>query len=217
MKGAALITSLKRKFRVATDSALAKHLGISMPAIQVWKKRLSTTPLQIASLVHKSSFQSNVIRPVVEFFPISKIATTQGASFEVFGINDNTKGEHPYRGGLRSELVAHHGVYIFFDSRGQAIYAGKARKQSLWKELNLAFNRNRGEIQSILRVRHPSSRTAFKTKPRQIVNKVVPLHELAAYFSAYQVPDTMINDLECMLVRSFANDLLNIRMEKFKQ
>jgi hypothetical protein len=43
----------------------------------------------------------------------------------------------------------------------------------------------------------------------------VPLHELAIYFSAYQVDDEMVDKLEALLVRSFANDLLNVRMEKF--
>lgn len=217
MKGSALIQALKKKFRVSTDAALAKHLGISLPAIQLWKNRKSVTPRQLASLVHKASFQSNIIRPIVEFFPIERVETKRGASYEVFSIHDDNDLEHPYRSGLKSEMVAHHGVYVFFDSRGQVIYAGKARRQNLWKEVNNAFNRDRGEVQSIYRVSHPKNKVPYQSKPRQIVSQPVALHELAAYFSAYQVPDAMINDLESMLVRSFANDLLNIRMEKFKK
>jgi hypothetical protein len=109
---------------------------------------------------------------------------------------------------------------VFFDSRGQAIYTGKARRQNLWKEMNLAFNRNRGEIQKIKRVHHPTRKQSYRTsdeKARQIRDSFVPLHELARYFSAYQIADTMINELEAMLVRSFANDLLNQRMERFGQ
>jgi hypothetical protein len=217
MTGAALISSLKKKFRVSTDAAVAKHLGISLPAVQLWKGRKVVTPRQVASLVHKASFQSNIIRPIVEFFPIEKVETKRGASYETFSIYDDNDLEHPYRSGLKDELLGHHGVYVFFDSRGQVIYAGKARRQSLWKELNLAFNRDRGEVQSIYRVTHPINKVPYQRKPRQIVSQPVALHELAAYFSAYQVPDAMINDLESMLVRSFANDLLNIRMEKFKK
>jgi hypothetical protein len=217
MKGIALITALKKQFRVLTDAALAKHLGISVPMIQIWKKRKTVTPQQASSLVHKASFQSNVIRPIIEFFPISKCEARRGESFQVFRAVDDDGTEHPYRGGLKRELSEHHGVYVFFDSRGQVIYAGKARRQSLWKELNLAFNRDRGEVQSIFRVIHPKNKVAYQKKPRQITNLPVALHELAAYFSAYQVPDLMINDLESMLVRSFANDLLNVRMEKFKK
>ena len=136
----------------------------------------------------------------------------------MFNVVDGANGQHPYRSGLKAELSKYHGVYVFFDSRGQAIYAGKARRQKLWKEINLAFNRDRGEVQKIRRVAHPTRRQAYQTsaaRPRQIVEEDVALHELAAYFSAYQVPDAMINAVEAMLVRSFANDLLNIKMEKF--
>jgi hypothetical protein len=107
---------------------------------------------------------------------------------------------------------------VFFDSSGRAIYAGKARKQKLWKELNLAFNRRRNDLQTIKRVKHPSTNSLYKTsdeKSRQIREISVPLHELAAYVSAYAVEDGMISVVEAMLVRSFANDLLNKRMERF--
>lgn len=214
MTGVNLIRSLKRKFHVKTDAAIAKHLGISIPAIALWKNRSHVTPRQIASLVHKASFSSNVISPVVEFFPIHRTETRQGAAYEVFAVSDSV-GPHPYRTGLKDELLKYHGVYVFFDSRGQAIYAGKARKLKLWKEINNAFNRERKEVQTIKRVGHPVRRVAYGTRERQIVSREVTLHEIASYFSAYKVPDAMINNLEAMLVRSFANDLLNIKMENF--
>jgi len=118
------------------------------------------------------------------------------------------------------ELASSKGIYIFFDSRGQAIYTGKAHRQTLWKEMNLAFNRDRGEVQKIKRVSHPEQKRIYRTseeKDRQITDHVVPLHDLASYFSAYVVTDGLIGKLEAMLVRSFANDLLNIRMERFGQ
>jgi hypothetical protein len=107
---------------------------------------------------------------------------------------------------------------FFFDSRGQAIYVGKAEGQDLWKEVNLAFNRERGELQSIKRVRHPNRRQQYRTsdeKARQITDVAVPLHELARYFSTYEVVPGLIGTLEAILVRSFANNLLNKRMERF--
>jgi len=75
-------------------------------------------------------------------------------------------------------------------------------------------------VQKIKRVTHPQRNQEYRTgkeKARQIVDHVVPLHELAAYFSAHEVTDGMINEVEAMLVRSFANDLLNKRMERFRQ
>ena len=224
MNGRDIISQLKTKFSLKTDRQLSDKLGMSVPSIQVWLNRTTVTARQIAELVDRASrtgaanLQANAIRPVVEFFPIKKIESKGGKVWELFSGKSDNGLKHPYLEGLRQELEAHHGVYVFFDSRGQAIYAGKARKQKLWKEMNLAFNRDRKEVQSIRRVKHPERKQAYKTsdeKTRQITQDVVPLHELATYFSAYKVADSMIADLESLLVRSFANDLLNVRMEKF--
>jgi hypothetical protein len=163
-------------------------------------------------------FQVNAIRPLVEFCRVERIGSRHGINYEVFDRRDTAGKLHPYRNGLKEELDVHHGVYIFFDSRGRAIYAGKARRQTLWREVNLAFNRARGEVQKIKRVRHPERKQLYRTsdeKSRQISDHLVPLYEHASYFSAYAVADSMIDDLEALLVRSFANDLLNARMERF--
>lgn len=226
MKGSTVIAALMKKFKVETNRALANRLGNTVMAIHNWKERKTVTERQLAGLIHTaslagaSSLQKNAIRPLVEFFAIRKCESKQRAKFELFAVSMKDGAKHPYLSGLQKELEGHHGVYVFFDSRGQAIYTGKARLQNLWKEMNAAFNRKRGEVQKIRRVSHPTRKQPYQTsdeKARQIVDRVVPLHELAAYFSAYQVTDGMINELEAMLVRSFANDLLNVRMERFGQ
>ncbi|HEV2198219.1 MAG TPA: hypothetical protein VGR73_00250 [Bryobacteraceae bacterium] len=219
-----VILALKKKFRVDTDKSLQHRIGVTIPAIQNWKKRTKLTARQIAGLVHKATvagarnLQKSAIRPLVEFFPCNR--SKKGAGYDLFAIDGESGDKHKYFAGLRKEMESHFGVYLFFDSRGQAIYAGKARKQSLWKEMNLAFNRQRGGIQTIKRVRHPRRNQTYRTsdeKSRQIRDRAVPLHELAHYFSAYVVTDGMITEVEAMLVRSFANDLLNKRMERFGQ
>ena len=224
MKGQEVIAALKKKLRLSTDKSLAAKLGMSIPSVQGWKKRPAVTARQLAELVSRanragaSNFQAEAIRPLVEFFPISSRESLHGASYEVFAAKDDDGTSHPYRAGLKEELSGHHGVYLFFDSRGQAIYAGKARRQTLWKEINYAFNRERGGVQAIKRVSHPTRKQPYRTsdeKARQITEKAVPLHELASYVSAYHVADSMIDDLEALLVRGFANNLLNIRMERF--
>jgi hypothetical protein len=226
VKGSNVISALLKKFKVSTDRELAARVGITVQAIQNWKIRKTVTQRQLAGLVHSarragaSDLQGNAIRPLVEFFRIAKCESRQGANYELFGMNDEDGGTHPYLAGLRKELENHKGVYIFFDSRGQAIYTGKARRQKLWKEMNLAFNRERGEVQKIKRVNHPTRKQTYRTsdeKARQITHYVVPLHELASYFSAYEIADGLINEVEAMLVRSFANDLLNKKMERFGQ
>jgi len=226
MKGSGVISALKKKLRVNTDRDLAVRLGITTQAIQNWKNRKAVTERQLAGLVNRASgagaknMQANAIRPLVEFFRIERSESRQGAKYELFKTKDDDGDKRAYFDGLRKELDSHHGVYMFFDSRGQAIYAGKARRQSLWKEMKLAFNRKRGKIQKIKRVKHPTRKRSYSNseeKVRQIIDQEVPLHELAAYFSAYQVTDGMIGEVEAMLVRSFANNLLNKKMERFSQ
>jgi hypothetical protein len=224
MNGIAAIRALKNKFRIARDGELASRLGVTHPSILYWKSRKNITPLQLANLVHSASiaatqhFQKKAIRPVVEFFPIRKCKSAGNANFELFSVKDERGGLHPYWTGLKSELNKSFGVYVFFDSRGHAIYAGKAERQTLWKEMTNVFNRKRDSVQKIKRVSHPENRVTYRTaeeKSRQIIEQPVLLHEIASYFSAYRVDEAMINDLEALLVRSFANDLLNIRMENF--
>jgi hypothetical protein len=219
MTGAEAISNLKRKFRVATDASLAERLGMSIPSVQVWKKRPKVIARQLAEIVDRAcragakASQATALRPLVEFFRIERQRTSHGIAYRVF-----EDGAHPYKQGLRQELDSHRGVYLFFDSRGQAIYTGKARRQSLWTEINSVFNRDRGVLQKIKRVNHPTSKVAYRTgneKTRKIVDSSVPLHEIATYFSAYHVSDGMINNLEALLVRSFANNILNKKMESF--
>jgi hypothetical protein len=132
----------------------------------------------------------------------------------VFNSGDDTTA---YVKGLMKALEQCYGIYIFYDSRGQALYVGKAREQSIWKEMNLAFNRKR-DVQSIALVQHPQRNQEFRPgyeKLRQPKETRLELSDLAFYFSAYQVDVGMIDDLEALMVRGFANNLLNVRMETF--
>jgi hypothetical protein len=226
MKGRSVVAELKKKLKVKTDARLADKLGISHPLLNIYKHSEKVTEKQIAGLISKARHAGEVhlkeraIRPLVEFFRIQKCKSGQGRKCRLFEVKSADGEILAYLDGLRKDLESKKGVYVFFDSSGHAIYTGKARKQNLWKEMNLAFNRERGEVQKIKRVKHPSNKKKYRTsdeKIRQIKDLVVPLHELAFYFSAYQIDDGLINDIEAMLVRSFANNLLNVKMEKFWQ
>ena len=85
--------------------------------------------------------------------------------------------------------------------------------------MKAAFNRDRQNLQLLRRVNHPDKKAIpFKPsdeKSRQIVQRAVPLSALAAYFSAYEVPVALIDDMEAFLIRAFPNDLLNKKMEMF--
>ncbi|MDB6080389.1 MAG: hypothetical protein JWO82_4136 [Akkermansiaceae bacterium] len=224
MTGSSVIEALKKQFNAPTDRTLAIKLGVTPQTIHTWKNKEAVSPTDVARLANQANkggnqeLQRNAIRPLVEFFPIKKVtARLNSQTFRIFSHLE--KGQiHPYRSGLKQELMEHHGIYVFFDSRGHAIYAGQAKRQSLWKEINSVFNRDRGEVQKIRKVSHPDRKMAYRTsneKTRQIAEHFVPLHHLAYYFSAYHVADVLIKDLEALLIRSFANHLLNTQMGKF--
>jgi hypothetical protein len=148
--------------------------------------------------------------PVMEFFPIENPDPTGVGNWHIFSPKAGSDLSD-----LQKRLHGAHGIYIFHDSSGRAIYAGKALKQTLWSEINSAFNRQRGEVQSIKRVDYTTKRTGREDGGERQIKKVsIVLHEIARYVSAYQVPTELISKFEALIVRSFANDLLNVRMEK---
>ncbi|MDX9862023.1 MAG: hypothetical protein RBS99_14015 [Rhodospirillales bacterium] len=209
--------------KTITDSVLAKEIGITQPALANYRGK-DVTAKQAVNLMEKYARKAELrivassVVPIVEFFPLNPTKTSQEKSWQIFTAFKKHGGDHPYYRGLKEQLESTHGIYIFHDSRGRAIYAGKAQKQSLWAEMNNAFNRDRREVQSIKRVRHPSSGVAYKgpdEKKRQITKEIVTLYHIAKYASAYQVTDGLIGKLEALIVRTFANDLLNVRMENF--
>lgn len=204
-----------------SDIELAKKLGVTTQGLTNYRNG-KLTPRQLGNLLESYSrarineMIAATVVPVVEFFEIDHHDT--GSKYRVFSDVAEGGRKHPYLQGLKERLEKKHGIYVFHDSRGRAIYAGKAQKLSLWTELNNAFNRDRREVQSIKRVSHPQNRVKYRgpeEKKRQIVRQNVPLHDIASYFSAYEVPDQLIGKFEALIVRAFANDLLNVRMETF--
>lgn len=227
MTGADLIEQIRsviadKDGEAVTDRALVKRLGISVAGLANWKRRGELKAAQITRLMLSMERASErralacALQPIVEFFELKRASYGANGLFRIFSVKDESGSELPYLRGLRDELDAHHGVYLFYDSRGRALYAGKARNQTLWTELNNAYNRDRG-VQNILRVNHLQNRKDFRTSDevtRQIRSANVRLHELAAYVSAYRVADEMIGNIESLLIRAFPNDLLNARIEK---
>lgn len=221
MKAIELIEALAKKLETNSQTELARVLGISVNTLSNWKRQdEDLSPQQVAAALAKSRTaavsraQLETIQPIVEFYRIDKCLTKREANWQIF---DSGSDAILYAQGLKEELEASSGIYIFYDSRGRALYVGKAKDQSLWKEMNLAFNRKR-EVQKIALVQHPERNQEFKPgyeKLRQPKDTLLELSDLAAYFSAYYVDDGMINDLEALMVRGFANDLLNERMETF--
>jgi hypothetical protein len=223
MSSAELLRHLRKKLGAVSDEELAELLGIRSGALTHWRKDTTAlTPLQVAGALAKARnaakahVHSNAIRPIVEFFPIDPVAV--GKAEKQLAVFPITKQCGKHYAGLYSELVkAKSGLYIFYDTRGCALYAGQTKKQNIWKEMNLAFNRSRS-AQVMTLVRHPERDVEFKPahiKVRQPTDMALKLHDLAAYFSAYEVIPEMVDDLEALLIRAFPNDLLNFKMERF--
>lgn len=227
MNGAEFIAGVRQRLIDSgvsgTGNQIAEYLGVSVQSVQNWKNSPDITVQQMLSLLRRVEERARkgvvhrAIRPIVEFFQIAPVRSKQDAKWEIFSSLDANGFEHPHLMGLLDELKKHHGIYLFHDSRGRGLYAGKAQRQNLWKEINLAYNRDR-EVQKIRRVDHPTRKQEYRSSDeirRQIRSRKVPLSDLAFYVSAYEVEDGMIDDLEAFLIRSFPNDLLNVRMENF--
>ena len=219
MDGKDLIDILKQQFNVKSDVDLSKVAGISKATINKWKSTSAElTPRQIGNLVSKARKKESetcitaAIKPIVEYFELDHSESKQGANWELIPSKDG-KGKK-----IREELETSKGIYIFYNSQCEAIYLGKAKKQNLWKEMNIAFNRDRN-AQVVWTVKHPEKGQDFTPahlKLRSLQKKKVNLSDIASYFSAYKIDDGLIDNLEALMIRGFANDLTNVRMEKFK-
>ena len=223
MQSTELLRHLLRKLEAPSDAELAKLLGIKPGALNHWRKETtSLTALQIAnalSQAHAAAMRhvhETAVQPIIEFFPIQPVAVGRlKKRLEVFS-TANSAGKH-LKGLHDALLEAKSGIYIFYDTRGRALYAGQTKKQNLWKELNLAFNRDRS-AQVVTLVNHPTNDVEFKSahdKVRQPTDKTLKLHHLARYFSAFRIVPEMVDDFEAFIIRAFPNDLLNFKMEKF--
>jgi transcriptional regulator with XRE-family HTH domain len=223
MKANDLLDALVRKLDTNSQQELAEALGVSVQMLVNWKQRdKDLSPHQVAAALAKSraaavsSSQRKTIRPLAEFYEINCSEKVRGEGWQVM---DGGSKDTLYAQGLRAALEKNKGIYIFYDSQGKSLYVGKTKRQTLWKEINLAFNRVR-DIQKISLVWHPTRNQEFKPgyeMLRQPRPTQLELCDMAAYFSAYSVDAGMIEELEALMVRGFANDLLNVRMETFAE
>lgn len=211
-----LLDSLQERFTVRSDLELSKKIGTTYVSLSNWRKKGGVLkPYQITNLVKKAvesgkkDARKFSIKPIVEYFPVHAVDSKQGKRREVLD------PQVPRLKALRAELGQSHGIYIFYNSQCRAIYVGKAKRQNLWNEMNNAFNRERGP-QEVWQVSHPTTGKKFvpaHQNPRKIVKKSVYIHDIAYYFSAYEIERDLIDNAEALIIRAFANDLTNIKME----
>ncbi len=223
VRGDAILPLLQKKLAISKNKDLADAMGMSGMALNNWRRqKKGISPAQLVNAVAaskksaKKETHESLMRPIVEFFPLEATVSTRGVHYELFATKEDAPKQHIK---LRDILSQAKGIYIFYDSQGKAVYAGKAQQRALWPELKSVFNRNR-KTQSVYRVKHPKRSQTFQPaheKQRQPKKTQVILSDIAAYISVYEVDTPMISSLEALLVRGFANDLLNVRMEKFSK
>ncbi len=146
------------------------------------------------------------VHPIVEFFAIDRNALGDGCSFLNEGRPDHRL--------LKKSLQTAKGIYSFYNSEYEIIYVGKTRN-SLWSEMNNAFNRPMSHYERY-KVSHPHGK--YKPLPnglaRPIKRKSAHLYDAANFFSAYSMlDDTLIDVVEFMIIRMLPNDILNKRVE----
>ena len=211
-----LVTELQKRIN---DSDLAVRLGKTSNTIDNWQKKPSAlSSARVASLVkgamdaeakrERENILKALFEPIVEYFPIEK-GKQKG----------KVKNRHQIQLGIQTsewpelrdkldKLEKSRGIYIFYDTRGHAIYVGKTERKTLWAEMDSAFNSKPTERQVIYRTAYSGPKIN-----RDLSKKDVYFNELARYFSAYEVHRDMIPSMEALFIRAFANNLMNKKME----
>lgn len=206
LNGEEFINYMKKKYGKKTDTELAILLGQKVQTFTSWKKNGITLRI-IYEILEKSKYAHTkaLINPIVEFYPLNKTPSRKGVKYEI--VDQRTTK-------IKDQLQSF-GIYVFYDSRGKAVYVGKAKNQTLWDEMKSVYNRSRNKFQEIKKVSH--LKKGGTGKNLKISKQQVQLHDIATYFSAYSVNDIFINNLEAAMIRMFPNDLLNGKTENFNR
>ena len=212
-----LFDLIKRRNKLSSDSALAAFMGLTPARINQMRTSASNlTPRQIAGYIERAKAVgandalSEPIRPLVEMYPIEATLSKQEKKWELLP----TGKAHQLNRQLRDVLSKAQGLYMLYDSQLDVIYAGKTLKAGIWKEMTLAFNRTRA---GPFRIDHPTTGTfspAWETK-RQPKKRPIHIYDTAHFFSAYEVKQGLISNMEALVIRAFCNSLSNVKMEKF--
>jgi hypothetical protein len=208
LDGEELVGALKKVFRSTTNRELAAQLGVQESMIS-YRGKHGFTANHIALILEKSRNHSVqvAVKPIIEFMPVRPSGSGDRKSFF------DKSSDHRFKK-IIEQLDEARDIYVFYNSQGQAIYAGKAVKLSLLAESTNAYNRKRN-AQKIFKVVYPEKMKASDIHShRQIREVPFRLLEVAAYFSAYEVEIPAIASLEATIIRLFPNDLLNKRMER---
>ena len=109
MNGADFLADVRRRLkkelgRDPKDKDLVDRFDITRTALHRWKNSPDLSALQMGALLFRSTkneiakSEANAITPLVEFLELHIVQSKGGSKFEIFGVSDENKNEHPYLG-----------------------------------------------------------------------------------------------------------------------
>ncbi len=218
MLGKEVFGYLQKKLGTNTARELAQQLGIAESRLcQLQEKQLK--PMTISTIICNTieathnELATTGVRAIVEFYPISRCESTHGKRKEFL---DKQNIDTSTYSALRTELSTKSGLYIFYNSEGKLLYIGKTKGKtnSLWDEIKSAYNRERDPQKLYMTNTRLSDFSPFTSR---IKKQNVYLHDISAYFSAYQVHDSLIDIIEALLIRITPNNNMNDRIESIER
>jgi len=205
------ITYTQAKLKCEKRSDVCDYLGITNNTSSKYERKNDLNNTEIFGLIKKSrrSAVQNSINVITEYYPIELTRLRENHDF----IDAKRDPNHTK---LKNELNKSFGVYVFYDSSGRAIYVGKAVRQSLYSEMRSAFNRFRNEVKDtmvIIRSAHTKNKMKIVKFNKSIKRHRVTISDVSAYFSAFRIDKNLISTIEAIMIRAFANNLTNSKIE----
>ena len=188
-----LVAVLKELLAIDSDAVLAKALGVSPANVHGYGKGGEISASQIKKII--LVMMRNTVRPLMEIREISPQRIKGKAGVEIANWRIDVKEKDKELCKVLDKIA---GVYIFYSSSGGVLYVGKAK--NLYKEIRQRLNRP-------LHFRISENMTGK--------GKTFCMAEVTKYLSAYQVPLEACTNIEAFLIRAFANDHTNLKMENF--
>ena len=183
---------LKALKGTGTQKQLSADLGIQQGAIGArMKKGEEVSYKTLAKWCKNYHKHSCMIRPLLEMWEIPA------------RLSDLSKEN--------KELMKKKGIYAMFDSLGRIIYVGKTEKR------DFEFELFRVRLNCPVRGNFTISKSNGKAKAAKAVSKnQMTFKNVARYFSAYEVDEGHIGDIEALLTHLLVNTTLNAKLERFK-
>ena len=208
MKSTKLVEILRGNFEVVIGDArekpndldLARSLGTQQPRISKWTKKGGKTlsPQEVAGLILRTREKgiASSLGLIAEHERIQKTQLRERSPRREFLDRENQMHES-----IIGDLKNSRGIYVFHDVQAKALYVGKTQKRTLWNEMNSAYNDRKAKIRRVGDLRHQTIR----------------LRDAAVYFSAFDVEDALIHNLEALLLKLFWHSLIfNTNKGNFK-